>query len=66
MKYDQENDRIIADDGVLKIYPTGLTFPKSKSLSVELGITDHNMVLPANKVRELIDGLTQAATRLGV
>ncbi|MGZ8220094.1 MAG: hypothetical protein ACXWT0_00450 [Methylobacter sp.] len=67
MVYDKENDRIIEadDDAEIMIYPTGLSFDKSEGISIQTESADECITIPAGKIRALIDGLTQAATRIG-
>lgn len=65
MVYDKENDRIISAAGSdLEIYPTGPTFSDSEGIEVESG--GESVFVNTKYVRELIDGLVQAANRLGI
>lgn len=64
MKYDSENDRLVSEEHDVKIYPSGYSFPKSYSVEVEINAEFLNV--PKNSIRELADGLLNAAERLGV
>jgi hypothetical protein len=65
MEYDKENDRIISSVGSeILVYPIGPTFPTASEIEIDIGADSINV--PIENLRELIDGLTQAATRVGV
>jgi hypothetical protein len=67
MVYDRVNDRIIeADDTEIMIYPTGISFNNSGGISIQTESADECITIHAEKIRALIDGLTQAALRIGV
>ena len=65
MEYDQQNDKIISETGSdIEIYPLGITFPESTE--IELSVNGDVLLIPSAKIREVIDGLIQAAVRVGI
>ena len=64
MEYDSNNDKLISECGNIEIYPGGLDFPRSMSISIE--ILGEHVEIPGHMIRQLADGILNAADRIGV
>lgn len=64
MKYDADNDRLISEKEEIKIYPSSYNFPRSRSVEIE--INHEFLSVRKELLRDLADGLLNAADRLGV
>tara|TARA_R110002167_G_scaffold98718_13_gene259458 strand:+ start:8201 stop:8500 length:300 start_codon:yes stop_codon:yes gene_type:complete len=65
VEYDKENDKIVSAVGSdIEIFPLGETFARSSKIEVAVG--DALVIVPVDQIRELVDGLSNAATRVGL